>query len=179
MNKQINELLETINTATAEIARINNEDKPKEQTKADKSEPVRLWCAKDYLNLYNRNDILTLCNRYMNYPLDDFQSGFYDNFDDFKRRNPHASETIYPLVKRPAKEGEWFVVTNPNNLEFPYHKTGDVLQALGNQMNESYNHVYYKKNGEYHVAYNADYEVIENYHGEYETCPTCGKMGGK
>lgn len=28
MNKQINELLETINTATAEIARINNEDEP-------------------------------------------------------------------------------------------------------------------------------------------------------
>ena len=130
-------------------------------------DPVRLWCAKDGVyggktNAFCRGDILN------------FISGEAVKYRNGIVGRPHCvlqyylsnlgswHDSIFPLTKRTAKEGEW-----ARNI-----KTGEVVKVIaGAKQDKDDGIAYAGKDGCLHYMPNAEYEVIENYQGEHEPKP--------
>ena len=130
-------------------------------------ETVRLWCGKDYSagywytrgKVYNTADFKTDIVESENGKGLSYSSieEFWADRDGFNNEN-----ILFPLLHRPAKEGEW-----ARNI-----KTGGVINVLaGAKQTQSDGVAYGGKDGYLHYMPNAEYEVIENYHGEHEPKP--------
>ena len=114
---------------------------------------VRLWCAMKPVNWrWKRGDIITLNGKTM-YKYFKTAEEFID-WCELKRY-------LFPLIKRPAKEGEWAMATSKvDPFHCPIRKEGDVFKITSVDRGIAVS---------YENRFNQDeYEVIDGYTGEYE-----------
>lgn len=98
---------------------------------ASVAEPIKMYCIKDYKSC----DSLTKGKVYTINPDGSFvlnggrvYNFGYKSFADFKRENADYAACLVPLIKRPAKEGEWVYVlhTSYSDELLP----GDISQVI-------------------------------------------------
>lgn len=96
-------------------------------------EPIKLYCVKDFME----GNFLTRGKVYEFVPgkgvvYDDEWCGgdtYGGSFSQYARYNPSLSACLIPLVQRPAKVGEWVLVTNASQWNENKYINGDVRQA--------------------------------------------------
>lgn len=159
INKYVVSVLEPLNlkgeTLDEVINIIEREDKPKDQPAPA---PIRLWCAKDRQSgtWLTRGKIYETPENKITF--DDGWKTLYEGTDRFSD-GTKLNTLLFPLAKRPAKEGEW-----ARNII-----TGEVIKVIaGAKQTQSDGVAYGGKDGYLHYMPNTEYEVIENYQGEYE-----------
>ena len=108
------------------------EDKPTEPTEQDKQEPVKLYCVKDFAS----GSTLTGGKTYYfvdgRIKYDGGQtSSWHKNAKEFcEAVNENTGvDLIFPLVKRPAKVGEWVLLDCSDC--FGKNKGGDIAKVVG------------------------------------------------
>jgi hypothetical protein len=102
-------------------------DKPAEPAKA---EPVKLYCVKDNGSLGIEVTVGKIyefdADGYIQY--DNLKSTHFDSFKDWKRGDFNVANCLVPLVKRPAKVGEWVYITSDDGCVSEI-KTGNIYQV--------------------------------------------------
>jgi len=94
-------------------------------------EPIKLYCAK---NLYRWHTLIKGlvyeidADGHMRIDETDNDPGIYKDFADFARRNPSYAACLVPLVKRPAKVGEWVYITKSKSTQNRFAQD-DVLRV--------------------------------------------------
>lgn len=79
---------------------------------SDKLEPVKLYCVKKVASLYKCGSVYeTDAQGYMHME-GRVSSRTYSSADDFFCAHPQLKGSLVPLVRRPAKVGEWVLVTD-------------------------------------------------------------------
>ena len=135
----------------------------------DKLEAVKLYCVKSCTVMgsiwFARGKTYTLENSEIR-----FESGWiahcYKSLSDFMKANPPTRDCLVPLVSRPAKAGEWVLVTNAHNdgthINAEIHN-GDILQV---DMVDSSNRP--AKTASNTWLWKDEFLVLDGYDGRYE-----------
>ena len=112
-------------------------EKPQEKPTEDKPEPVNLYCVKDYTTPHGNVELIKGAVFTFNPAVgalelpDGRRVGDATeprSYDDWKAENPFRAACLVPLVKRPAKVGEW-VLLDGNDC-FCKNKQGDVVKVV-------------------------------------------------
>ena len=105
------------------------EPKPQENPTEDKQEPIKLYCVKDYGNYLNAGKIYELRDGYISVDGDSPMHGQnYKTLEGIYRIHPQLKSVLFPLVKRPAKVGEWVLLDRDDC--FHINKQGDVVKVV-------------------------------------------------
>jgi len=109
---------------TEEDLKLAAEEKP--VTEPVESEPVKLYCVKSYGEWLTKGKIYEFFNNGKIV----FDNGWNNkNYNDgetllhFLERNPAFNKVLFPLIRRPAKVGEWVLIVAVHN---PSEHTGYV-----------------------------------------------------
>ena len=86
-----------------------------------KKETVKLYCVKDYCNFLTKGKIYEFDGFKVNY--DNIEPAKFKSFDDWKRNDPSFSSCLCEAVKRPAKVGEYILITSWISGNY---KNGDI-----------------------------------------------------
>lgn len=99
--------------------------KAKTAPSESKQEPVKLYCVKKVASFYKRGGVYeTDAGGYMHME-GRISSCTYSSTDDFFGAHPQLKGSLVPLVRRPAKVGEWVYIDDPG---FKWHgKIGKIL----------------------------------------------------
>lgn len=146
------------------MGRAKVEPKPAEKPQDKTAEPVKLYCTKTYNGMaYTllRGNVYMFINGTMcdadGKPLGVGSFGLYMTFDDYKKRNPDYGDALCPLVKRPAKVGEWVYVTEKNS----HRPRKDIYNVVGVGTD---NCVWFECDGTGNVT-ESKYLVLDGYRG--------------
>lgn len=132
-------------------------------------EPVKLYCVESY----KPGEWLTKGKVY------DFSDGGIQNYDDgwkspryisleaFLNRQDNLSSRLVPLVKRPAKVGEWVYIVDASPDISNDYSNGSVLKIVSIGGNITRRTRY--KAGAGKFLYDYEYLVLDGYHGEAES----------
>lgn len=114
--------------------RLIGEDKPKVKPEVkpvvENPKEILLYCVKDDKPgiWMTKGKLYKMVEGQIKY--DSLISIFkYSSWDSYKQANPIMSACLVPLVKRPAKVGEWVYITNAHGARDAY-KNGDVLRVI-------------------------------------------------
>lgn len=138
-----------------------------EPAKAPSKEPVKLYCVKSF----ESGEWLTRGKIYESTP--DFQVTYddgyvcpaYETIADLHRRNPNTGASLFPLVSRPAKVGEWVLVTNAHTRwERNKYKNGDIRKIV----KRGFDWAAFATNDTWSQMMDGEYEVLDGYDGRYE-----------
>ena len=113
------------------------EDAEEEPEPEDKQVPIKLYCVKDYITPHGNVELIkgTVCTfnpaaGALGLP-DGRRVGDATeprSYDDWKTENPCRAACLVPLVKRPAKVGEWVLLDRDDC--FHKNKQGDVVEVV-------------------------------------------------
>lgn len=149
---------------TEEDLKPSTEDKPITEPADSKPEPVKLYCVKSYDGAFNKwfTRGKTYCISGKKIKFDsEWSLCSYDSLSDFEAKNPDARGCLFPLVRRPAKVGEWVIVTNPHGSHNPIVEKGDTQLVIKEYEDDS---VATKcKN----VLLEDEYLVLDGYAGDF------------
>jgi hypothetical protein len=143
---------------------VGNQDKPKET--------VKLYCVKSASKHITKGKVYELHGS-----LDGFGSITFDNGwtnDMFHYRKAHwrdgsqATECLVPLVKRPAKVGEWVYVVDSGSSGYEANKIYKVFQT-----GCPAKYVWFAPDGKGYVK-PGEYLVLDGY--APKTCDKCGEI---
>ena len=137
----------------------------KEPTHAEsKPEPVKLYCTESFAP----GEWLTKGKIYDATPdfLVTYDDGFcprggYDSIEEFHKGNPETGASLFPLVRRPAKVGEWVYLCNLHEGHIPVCRDGEIVK-----IDFFCNDNAASKRG--NNWYEDEYLVLDGYHGEAE-----------
>lgn len=104
-----------------------------------KPEPVKLYCVKDYRGNLTRGKIYEVKDGFMRY--DDGSKAFMqwmDIAEDIKESWLFKDGYLVPLVRRPAKVGEWVYVTDVHRTTCNGRKPGDIFLIDGDEERPEY-----------------------------------------
>ncbi|MGL5995972.1 MAG: hypothetical protein ACRC1I_05530, partial [Pseudomonas proteolytica] len=160
------------------------EDKPTE----DKPEPIKLYCAKDYITPFGDVELIkgTVCT--FN-PADGAielpdgsrvgSEGEPRSYDEWKRDNPFRADCLVPLVKRPAKVGEWVYITKSHEKRAV---NGEIYEVAPYKVNDDLfiNHPDGTRSpdGAANIR-DSEYLVLDGFHPEPEKEPEPEYFSGK
>ena len=109
----------------------NPQDKPTQE----KQEPIKLYCVKDSIfgeADFTEGDVCTFNPSVGALELPDGSWLGYGvkprSYDDWKADNPFHAACLVPLVKRPAKVGEWVLLDHGDC--FRKNKQGDIVKVV-------------------------------------------------
>lgn len=133
-----------------------------------KPEPVKLYCVKDYRGNLTRGKIYEVKDGFMRY--DDGSKAFMqwmDIAEDIKESWLFKDGYLVPLVRRPAKVGEWVYIVDADpafcNWYNGNYKNGDVMRITSlPPVDRRGSGVMSGKNYMVH----SEYLVLDGYHGD-------------
>lgn len=130
----------------------------------DKPEPVKLYCISDNKGWLTKGKVYEF-NGSMNY--DNAYRHMYASFGEWKDCNPSLYECLVPLVSRPAKVGEYILITDPF-IAMGEYKKNDILCVEESYPNERYcvPHVRVKVSSCLRNVNDTEYLVIDGYKPE-------------
>lgn len=126
-----------------------------------KPEPVKLYCVKDYRGNLTRGKIYEVKDGFMRY--DDGSKAFMqwmDIAEDIKESWLFKDGYLVPLVRRPAKVGEWVYITE--DYSGHHCKPGYIYRVNFKAENDG---VYFKQDGTGYVK-QSEYLVLDGYTGD-------------
>lgn len=141
----------------------------KSKSEPVKNEPVKLYCTKSF----SPGEWLTKGKIYDATPdfLPTYDDGFcprggYDSIEEFHKGNPDTGASLFPLVRRPAKVGEWIYPLE--DCPFGRYKKGELLKCTIDDKNVT--DVWRRKAVEYNnsrcVIKHDEYLVLSGYTGD-------------
>ena len=142
----------------------------KEDRPTEKTEPKKLYCVKSY----EPGEWCTKGKIYDSTP--DFRvtydSGYQsyngsDSIEEFHKRNPETGAPLFPLVKRPAKVGEWVLVTDKAGHGYEKGRIYQVCFVYDGRDPLGKGSVYFKLDGNGTVRPD-QYLVLDGYKGDGE-----------
>lgn len=148
-------------------------DKLTVEKKEDKPEPIMLYCVKDYMP----GKWLTKGKIYEFTPEKPFSyDGVYlvlgnSSYEKWCKSNPEFAACLVPLVKRPAKVGEWVYIEaaeyTPKTNGILDYENGDILKVIGREEREPESWARYAKGcddqGKERVLVDTEYLVLDGY----------------
>lgn len=151
-------------------------ERPEQPT--EQKEIVKLYCVKYGASNFKRGNVYEVINETICF--DDGSTGhFPSNFDEAKEQYPGLSACLVPLVKRPAKVGEWVYITHTDYAPEAGARlgVGDVCRvasvtpsgAKHLEVSPGYELSYYDR----------EYLVLDGYHPEPEKEPEPEYYNGK
>lgn len=102
---------------------------PATPPKAEKpaQEPIKLYCVKEDKGWLTKGKVYTFDGHKVDY--DNGHECFYaSSFDDWKRGDMNLSSCLIPLIKRPAKVGEWVYVLHTSYSDDLV--SGDIAKVI-------------------------------------------------
>lgn len=146
-------------------------EEKKEQPKPKPQEAVKLYCVKSDEGWLTKGKVYEFNGTKVNY--DNGKCAEFENFDDWKREDSGFAECLFPLVKRPAKVGEWVLVVSAgysakNEDGTPSYKNGDILKIIECDLCW---YRYRKGTDKYcsnYILEEKEYLVLDGYHGDPE-----------
>lgn len=138
----------------------------------DKPEAIKLYCVKDRCPGYalTKGKIYTFDGHRLDY--DELKCFYANDFEDYKRGDWSYADYLVPLVSRPAKAGEWVLVTEPHSIPtddngIADYKKGDILKIIETNCCW-FRYAEGSRNGRARVLTVGEYEVLDGYDGRYE-----------
>ena len=167
-------------------------EKPEDKPAEDK--PIKLYCVKDYITPHGNVELIkgTVCTfnpaaGALGLP-DGRRVGDATeprSYDDWKTENPCRAACLFPLVKRPAKVGEWVLLDRDDC--FHKNKQGDIVNVVNvvgvprlTATNCFINDPTLEYSSGICVSFEDNYSyVLDGYHAEAETEPEPEYFSGK
>lgn len=135
--------------------------KPKTALAESKPEPVKLYCVKDFNGWLTKGKVYDFSGG-VNYDHDDYTNR-YGNYDIWKRSNPSFAACLVPLVRRPAKVGEWVL---PEDKWFSDRKISEkCIYKVENIWTDDPRGIIWFDNDN-RCAIRGEYFVLDGYHGD-------------
>ena len=136
----------------------------------DEKETVRLYCVKnktdvgirDYSRYLTVGKIYEFDGNYIKY--DTMTSSKFADFEDWKKGDFGLASCLIPLVRRPAKVGDFVLVTNAKNFSKNKYKNGDILEvkkAIGYNAGIAFGDC-----GTWEQVTSVEYEVLDGFKPE-------------
>lgn len=146
-------------------------EEKKEQPKPEPKEAIKLYCVKSYNSglAFTKGKTYIFAGGIKNY--DNGDSDRDDEFESYEcyenGTDPKLRDCLFPLVKRPAKVGEWVLVTESDGKACNQYKNGDLLEIL--DVDYEGDAIYKIKDcGWYFSIFDTEYLVIDGYKGDPE-----------
>ena len=153
-------------------------DKPAGKPTEDKQEPVKLYCVKDSNPFgeveFTKGTVCTFNPSVGALTLPDGRrvgsAGCPRSYDEWKADNPSRADCLVPLVARPAKVGESFLIVAKNGLHIPQVEIGNIFVAAKKGAHFGGKYVD-TSNGNRFYDQKLEYLVLDGYHAEAEAEP--------
>jgi len=138
-----------------------------------KQEPVKLYCVKDFRNELIKGKVYEFDGHQVNY---EHTNCFHaKDFDAWKSGDPGYSACLVPLVKRPAKVGEWVLSTKGTCCT----EKGKIYSVLESPWRLKDDSIRVMEHGAGGVLQSCDYLVLDGYSPEPEKEPEPEYYSGK
>jgi len=139
-------------------------EQPTEPT--EQKEPIKLYCVKDCICGYQwatEGNTYTIDSDGVFHGDRDLPGG-YRSFDDFIEHNSSMKGKLFPLVKRPAKVGEWVLIIYEDS--FTRYRKGNLGKTTIADIDNTIRIAL--ENGKESWITNGRYLVLDGYHPEPE-----------
>lgn len=125
-------------------------------------EPVKLYCVNGYEPFFTQGRVYEFDSGRIK--MDNRESRFYESIDDLFLKNVDFKSCLFPLVRRPAKAGEWVIAASSDGhrakLNVPY-----AVSRVG-KSNPDW--VYVVADSDDTCIRDDQYLVLDGYHGDSE-----------
>ena len=142
--------------------------KPEDKPSEDKPEPIKLYCVKGG-NCVTEGKIYEYKDGDVRVDGQDWDE-HYSSYENFVEKNPFTSACLVPLVARPAKVGESFLIVAKNGLHIPQVEIGNIFVAAKKGAHFGGKYVD-TANGNRFYDQKLEYLVLDGYHAEPEAEP--------